>query len=41
VGPPAPKARIIFLKTTGSFLLEERGGRERKATITTLAEQLL
>jgi hypothetical protein len=22
IGPPAPKARIIFLKTTGSFLLE-------------------
>ena len=25
-GPPTPKARSIFLKTTGSFLLEQRGG---------------
>jgi hypothetical protein len=24
-GPPTPNARIIFLKTTGSFLLEQTG----------------
>jgi hypothetical protein len=32
-GPPTPKARIIFLKTTGSFLLEQTGWRARQTGV--------